>query len=166
MMIQPFKRPLLLKAAIALGGLLAALVFLELGIRATGSAAKYLQNRRNAKALAAQGTIRVMCVGDSMTFSQYPQALEKLLNKNTYGLRFNVIDRGLPGTTSSDTLAALPNDLDVYKPHIVIAMIGENDKTPGRILLAQDFAPQNNWLRSLRIYRIWHYTAELLLKHK
>ncbi|HOX22728.1 MAG TPA: tetratricopeptide repeat protein, partial [Elusimicrobiales bacterium] len=154
------------KAAIALGGLLAALVLLELGIRATGSAAKYLQNRSNANALAEQGTIRVLCIGDSMTFNQYPPFLAQLLN-HRHDKRFNVIDCGFPRTTSSDTLAALKNQLDSYKPHMVIAMTGENDKTPGRILLGEDFAPRkSHWLESLRLYRLYHYTVELLLKHK
>ena len=154
-----------LKTAVMLAGLLSALLLVELGLRGTGLAMKVYLSHHNAKALSAQGSIRILCAGDSMTFNQYPPALEKLLNKNKKGLKFTVIDRALPGTNSTDTMAGLEKNLDEYKPDIVIAMMGENDKVPGRILLDTAGAPEGG-IKTLRLYRLWHYTRELLLKNR
>jgi len=156
----------MLKSAVVLGGLITALLAVELGIRGTGLAVKSYLSHRNAKALSAQGSVRVMCVGDSMTFNQYPATLERLLNQNKHGLKFTVVDRALPGTNSADTMAGLERDVDAYKPDIVVSMMGENDKVPGRILLDTHGMADKSGLKSLRLYRLWHYTRELLLKNK
>ena len=154
-----------LKTSIVLAGLLTALLLVELGLRGTGLAVTAYRSHRNAKALTTQNSLRVLCVGDSMTFNQYPPTLEKLLNKNKHGLKFTVIDRALPGTNSTDTMAGLEKNLDEYTPDIVIAMMGENDKVPGRILLDTAGTPEGG-IRTLRLYRLWHYTRELLLKNR
>jgi len=144
---------------------MSALLLMELGVRGAGLALKAYLSHRNAAAMSARGTVRVMCIGDSMTFGQYPATLEKLLAKNKNGLKFAVIDRSLPGTNSSDTLLSLKKNLDAYQPNIVLAMIGENDKAPGRIL-QNEKGEKESGLKDLRIYRIWHYTRELLLKNR
>ncbi|HOX22162.1 MAG TPA: hypothetical protein PLL10_01755, partial [Elusimicrobiales bacterium] len=160
-------KPIAIKAAIALCGLLAALIIVELGIRVAGLASTQYQRHRNSKALAALGTIRVMCVGDSMTANQYPLQLEALLNQNKLGLKFSVIDRALPATNSAFTVTRLEQDLDIYKPNIVIAMIGENDNAVFRIFDdKQPGSKSEGLLPSLRIFRLWHFFQDLLLKHK
>ena len=156
---------ILRKTVIILVGLMSALLLVEFGVRGAGLALQAYLSQRNAKAMSARGNVRVMCIGDSMTFGQYPATLEALLAKNKNGMKFAVIDRSLPGTNSSDTLLALRKNLDAYQPDMVIAMIGENDKAPGRIL--QDASGEREGgLKNLRLYRLWHYTRELLLKNR
>lgn len=147
---------------VLLPGLLLALSCAELAIRAAGMAAKSFQHRRNSRALSGRSSVRVMCIGDSMTFNQYPERLEELLNSAGKGVSFSVVDRALPCTNSMDTLASLKKDLDEVNPDIVLCMMGENDAAPGRILRVEKAVSP---LQRLRLYRAWHYTKELLLKN-
>ncbi|NLO91700.1 MAG: hypothetical protein GX410_06890 [Elusimicrobia bacterium] len=62
--------------------------------------------------------------------NQYPAKLEQELNRAGKGVKFSVIDKGVIGISSDGILAALPENLDTYKPDMVIAMLGENDSGP------------------------------------
>ncbi|NLO91187.1 MAG: tetratricopeptide repeat protein [Elusimicrobia bacterium] len=149
------RKPLIAAAAV-LAGLLCALLALELGVRIWGFAAGQARDRRNALALSSLSAVRVLCIGDSMTFNQYPSFLEDALNKASPGKRFSVLDAGLPGSDSWDALAALPGQLDKYRPDVVLAMIGGSDTRNSRPV-ARNSAENAGLPRSLRIAWLWHY---------
>jgi tetratricopeptide (TPR) repeat protein len=90
-----------------------------------------------------------MCVGDSITFmggeNSYPAQLEEILNKHNTGIRFKVINKGIPGSISAITLSQLEEDLEKYKPHMVITMIGVNEYRGG-------FAYEDNIVSKIKIF--------------
>ena len=82
---------------------------------------------------AFDGTI--VCLGDSLTAGYgvkekeaYPARIERRLNESGY--RWQVINAGISGETSSETLARINQVLEL-KPAIVILEIGINDGFQG-----------------------------------
>lgn len=83
----------------------------------------------------APGVLRIICLGDSITFGQdvsdhytYPYQLEKILANSAAGEeRFEVINAGVPAYTSRQGLACLDQRLLKYKPDLVILGFGFND---------------------------------------
>ena len=77
----------------------------------------------------AKNEFRILCIGDSMTIvSNYPLYLEKKLNENVAGIRFEVINKGVAEVDTSAYFAKNINDyLSKFKPDMVIAMVGYSD---------------------------------------
>ena len=65
---------------------IAAILFVEIMLRATGVFIMSIQNYKNRMALYNQDTIRILCIGESTTFmggeNSYPSQLENILNKS------------------------------------------------------------------------------------
>jgi tetratricopeptide (TPR) repeat protein len=97
---------------------------------------------------------RVLCLGESTTFGAqvaYPAELEKLLNAG--GRRYQVINGGVPGIDTDEILRRLDGNLARYRPHIVVAMMGANDRgTPWAQALARAGGP-GSW-RIVRLARL------------
>jgi tetratricopeptide (TPR) repeat protein len=117
----------LLAAALALAGL-------ELALRAAGAAVSL--SRRARVLFVSRDKVRVVCLGESTTFgaaTSYPAELEKLLNASSP--RYAVFNLGLSGGRTDDILHELEADLDLYRPDVVVAMMGVNDAGPVSELL-------------------------------
>jgi len=78
-----------------------------------------------------EGTVRVVCLGDSITFGHcvedeetYPAVLQELLSRQG---RFEVVNGGVPALASELTLRKLLNDALPLSPHIVVVCVGPND---------------------------------------
>lgn len=74
----------------------------------------------------------VLCAGDSNTFGagakngySYPEQLQKLLDGEK--LKYTVYNLGEPGMNSSTLLLELPGWIELYRPRIVVLLIGAND---------------------------------------
>jgi tetratricopeptide (TPR) repeat protein len=90
-----------------------------------------------------------MCLGESTTADQYPPFLEEILNQHNIGVKFSVIDKGIRGIDSIGILSNLEENLNIYKPNMIITMMGVNDnvgvvpyggfQTPKAILLLKSF---------------------------
>ncbi len=104
---------------------------LELFLRLGGAASISIQDYQNKAHLKDAHAYRIMCIGESTTFAggkeSYPSQLERILNDRAKGKRFEVINRGIPGSDSADIVANLKKDIELYKPNMVIAMVGIND---------------------------------------
>lgn len=102
---------------------------------------------------AEAGSAFVLCQGDSNTFGlhvepseAYPGALQKLFDE--HGLAdARVVNRGVPGKPSWVVAAELERDLELYRPRIVVVMVGVNDRNQlrpddlvSRVLQASRFA--------------------------
>jgi lysophospholipase L1-like esterase len=94
----------------------------------------------------AAGAIRILCLGDSITFGYrvpvvwperpkeyghdwlpYPMLLERRLRAANPGRQIEVIALAVPGYTSYQGLAWLRRDIEELKPDVVTACFGWND---------------------------------------
>lgn len=141
------------KVSLIIFGLFLFLVLLEAGLRFSGFFLLFLQEYRNRYSLAKNGEYRILCLGESTTRSGYPVFLEKILNERKSGIKFTVIDKGICGTNTAYILAQLENNLNRYKPHMVIAMMGINDS--GEHLPAKPSSDgAGSFLAELKIYQL------------
>jgi len=115
------------KISLIFFGLFLTIVILEIGLRIGGFTILSMQEHRNLQSIKQEGSFRIMCLGESTTQGQYPAYLEEILNKRNIGVKFSVIDKGLAGTNTTRILCSLEDDVNKYKPHMIISMIGIND---------------------------------------
>ncbi len=125
--IVSFKTPFWQKIILIILGLFLTIVILEMGLRLGGGILLSLQEYRNSLSIRQKGAYRILCLGESTTQGQYPRFLEEILNQRSNGIKFSVIDKGLSGINTSGILAALENNLNEYKPDMVVVMMGIND---------------------------------------
>ena len=74
----------------------------------------------------------ILCMGDSNTFGagakngySYPEQLQKLFDGEKS--KYTVYNLGVPGMNSSTLLLELPGWIELYRPRIVVLLIGSND---------------------------------------
>ncbi|MFH1397340.1 MAG: tetratricopeptide repeat protein [Candidatus Omnitrophota bacterium] len=122
---------ILQKIGLVVLGIFLFFVILEVVLNIGGFLFSALQEYRNDISFKQKGVYRILCLGESTTAvggeDSYPNQLESILNQRKAGIRFSVINNGVPGIISSLILARLNDDLDKYKPDMVIAMMGIND---------------------------------------
>ncbi|HRY30655.1 MAG TPA: tetratricopeptide repeat protein [Elusimicrobiota bacterium] len=121
------------RGVLVAAGVLLSLALAEIGLRFAGSLSLRRQERRNMRALSAKGTYRILCLGESTTAyggeNSYPSQLEKILNARAGGVRFAVVNRGVPGTDSARIADGIDDNLDRYAPAMVVTMMGANEET-------------------------------------
>jgi len=108
-------------------GVIVSLTVIELSLRAGAFAISTLQEYKNTLKLREKAEITIMCIGESTTAGPYPDILEKVLNERSRTNKFRVINKGLGGCVTDDIVAGLADNLNTYKPDIVVSMIGIND---------------------------------------
>lgn len=147
---------------LALGiGVVLALVLVEIGMRTLGERILAAQESRNEILPKDAQSIRILTLGESTTADFYgeesretvqawPRQLEVKLAEQGAGVR--VYNLGRTATTTSGILSRLPEQLDQYRPQIVISMMGINDS----VSFLNENAP---WWKQLRVVklsrRIW-----------
>ena len=142
------------KVSLIFLGLFLALIILEISLRLGGFITLSLQEKNNLASLKQKGTYRIMCLGESTTSHQYPPFLEEFLNKQNIGIKFSVIDKGIPGTNTMFILDQLESNIDKYKPDMVITMMGINDF--GSHMPVEDYSDSKimSSLQSLKVYKL------------
>ncbi|MGE0268520.1 MAG: tetratricopeptide repeat protein [Candidatus Omnitrophota bacterium] len=146
-------------------GFIMTVIFVETGMRLSGFVFKYYQSYKNHQALKETGAYRILCIGESTTFSgtlehSYPYQLEKILNQKNLGIKFRVINEGILGVTSGIILSNLKENLSKYAPDMVITMIGIND---GRNDVTEEVLgnDKDNWfilaVKRLKVYRLLNH---------
>lgn len=147
------------KIVYVLAGIMLALAALELGMRITGKVLSYRQNRRNTMALQRSGAYRILCLGESTTAGQWPLFLEEMLNEKKTGLKFTVIDKGVPGTNTGFIVSMLEENIDRYKPDMVITMMGANDVWTNIVYRGTLAVRTEIFLKNFRIYKLFRILA-------
>ena len=161
------KTKLIHKIALVSASILGVIILLELGMRAGGFALTYTQERSNKIALRQQGTFRIMCIGESTTAAtcseeSYPKQLQEILNQADIGIRFSVINKGIGGVTTSTLVSRLDQNLETYKPDMVVVMMGVNDNR--NEIVQREPEDQHSplpFFKRLKVYKL----AKLLLAH-
>ena len=118
------------KTSVLVLGALVVLVLLELGLRAGGALFMGRQRCANLIALGEGTELRVLCLGESTTAfggeDSWPAQLQELLRQRL-GCEVAVINGGIPSTNSTVLLSKLPQQIEEYRPGLVVAMMGAND---------------------------------------
>ncbi len=112
-------------------GIFVFFVVLEIGLRIEGKFLSFVQDNNNKKDKYVDNTCIILCVGESHTAlggrNSYPAQLERILNAKKKGVKFKVINKGIIAGTSSSVLDHLEDNIDTYKPDIVVVMMGLSD---------------------------------------
>ena len=137
-------------------GLFLATFIIEAGLRIGEFILISLQERTNILSLKREGAYRIMCLGESTTFREYPLYLEEILNSSkAVDIKFTVIDKSVPSITTDAILLTLEDNLDKYKPDMVITMMGINDSGGVHIPYEElDILTKKSFLDQFKIYKL------------
>lgn len=150
------------KTALVIFGIVSCALIVESALRIAGSAYLFSQERHNKLSdnRFDPRQYRILCLGESTTACEgdtaYPRQLEGILNQRIPGMRFNVINKGAPGTDTSGILGELEENLNRYRPHMVIAMMGINDDSDlaGQISHKGVSYFVKKMIKGLRVYKL------------
>lgn len=151
-------RPTLIITGATLLAGLTVVVLLEVGLRT--AAWVILSGRDDGP---AAGSASILCVGDSWTYGvesedparySYPAQLQRMVDKRLGRYRYRVINRGRPGLNSRLLRARLLQQLERFKPSVVVLLIGgSNFDNAGRELSGDTDKELSHW-RRLRVVRL------------
>lgn len=151
------------KILFSTGGLVIALLILEISLRFTGFLYKIYRVDKNISATQDMNTIKILCLGDSFTFGvgvqkgySYPEQLEKMLNQNSQQ-HFIVYNAGVPGSNSSYIAKHLEANIKKYNPDIILLLTGRNNNS--------NFADSNYFLFLDKNPKTYLYRADAFLSH-
>ncbi len=160
------KTPLLQKVALIGLGIFLCLFFIELLLRLVGGLFLLRQENRNLQSLKKKGEYRILCLGESTTALggtiSYPEQLESILNESGLGIKFSVINKGIPGTSTKFILEQVEKYLNKYHPDMVITMMGINDYDHGYSMINMDtrgISDENSFIGGLRIVKMTEFVA-------
>ena len=147
------------KILLVISGLFLCVVLLEAGLRIGGFILSSLQEHRNIISIKKKGTFRIMCLGGSTTAggeNAYPHQLEEVLNQRDIGMKFSVINKGIPGINTTPILAQLEDNLNKYKPDMVITMMGITDFIFDNCMEYEDSLAEKTkiFLESFKTYKL------------
>lgn len=111
--------------------LIIVLLIFEVGFRL----AAFLKDRvLMPKQAISKEAFTILCVGDSTTEGlgvstelSYPVCLQRFLDQNVPERKFKVINIGKGGMNSSQVLNRFKNNLEKYRPNLVLLLVGIND---------------------------------------
>ncbi len=154
------KTSFLQKLLLVIFGILLSLILLEVGLRIAGAVLLSMQEYRNHRLAKEQGVYKIVCIGESTTMSggenSYPRQLERILNARSKGIKFQVINKGVSGTTTPVIISHLPAILDETKPNMAIVMMGIND---GKVYIPiekiRGWHKILAYLRDFRVYKLF-----------
>lgn len=158
-----YNTSLLKKIFLTVSSLFIFFVLLEIVMRLSGGIILFLREYSNSPAFKEKGAYRILCLGESTTASgganSYPSQLEKILNQRNIGIKFSVINAGLESIDSAFILSKLSENVNKFRPNMVITMIGLNDgpetmKYENAMPIKDAFS-----LRKFRVYKLAQYLA-------
>ncbi len=157
------------KFVLIIFGLSLTVILLEIGLRIAGAIVFYLQERHNHLSFS-DTEYRILCLGESTTAlggeDSYPGQLERMLNEHSKTKRFTVINKGVIGTNTDYIREHVDQNLDQYKPQLVIVMMGVND----RFYFRPPQGPQWLWqiqlyFKNFRVYKLVNLLYEHITHH-
>lgn len=146
------------KIILEIFGVFLSLVLLETGLRIGGFVYLSLQEYRNKISIKQKRAYRILCLGESTTAfggkNSYPYQLEDILNQRDIGIKFSVINCGIPGTTTTAIASQLEDNLNKYAPNMVITMMGINDEEYPISYEDSSIRGPVLFLKNFRIYKL------------
>ncbi len=159
----------LLRVGLVVAGLLGAAVLVEGGLQL----ASLFVGARSASSIGGDRAHVVICAGDSHTYGYpcgaeeaYPGRLQVELDRRAPG-RYRVLNLGLPGMSSSQVRAYLPQWIDRYRAEAVIVCVGMNNSWN---VSETESSGRSSWVhrsvQSLRLYRLLRLLLRRLPAHE
>ena len=139
-------------------GIFISLIIIESTLQITSVILQNKTNNTIKNKIINKEHIKILCIGESTTYKQYPIQLQEILDKD-YPNKFTVIDCGLFGQKSINILDNLNDWIDKFKPNIIVSMIGIND---WKILPweKQEYNLFYNLLNKFILYKIFYYLID------
>ena len=115
------------KAVLMIFGFFMALIIIEITLRFAGFV--YTPELP----INSKNKYVILVLGESMSANMldgelsWPQKLELILNNNSKGKEFLVVNKAIPGTNTAFILKNLRFNLEKYNPSMVITLMGAND---------------------------------------
>jgi tetratricopeptide (TPR) repeat protein len=108
--------------------LMIGFLLLECALRFSGYLVHLPKITRNHFAAKERQDVRILCIGESTTDSQWPKYLEEALEQSGLSsYSFAIVDKAITSVDTARLVAELPDHMQKYEPHLVIAMVGVND---------------------------------------
>ena len=114
-----------------------SLLSIELGLQCGYTLGRIVldQKQKETRIKKSGTTCTILALGESTTATggtmAWPAQLERILNQDidmtNKGIRCQVINEGVVGTNTTVILSHLQEYINIYKPNIVISMMGVND---------------------------------------
>jgi lysophospholipase L1-like esterase len=131
-------------------GILVALAIIECSIWLAGHLA---YSKGDARLDTDDKSYVILALGESTTAdltlgqSSWPYELEGMLNNNTLGMSFRVVNKGMIGRDTTAILAQVDGFIEEYDPDMIISMIGINDQpdTQGPVGLGKIAMKTKTW---------------------
>ena len=148
------------KIVLVIFGFVLFLIFLETGLQVGSLALLSGQYSSNKISVDADGYYRILTLGESTTAwgdkDSWSSQLEWILNNNRNSeIKFKVFNEGTSAKTTPFILTKLEDNLDKYKPHMVITMMGINDETYSSMKQGERITLNNpTWLEKFRVYKL------------
>ncbi|MBU1863641.1 MAG: hypothetical protein KKH94_08275 [Candidatus Omnitrophica bacterium] len=112
-------------------GIVLFFLLLEVGLRFGGFLFSWMQEYRNKTSIQKYGEYRILCIGESTTAmggeDSYPSQLEEILNKALPGIAVSVVNEGVGSASMQVLVGRLEDNIQTYKPHLIVTMAGIND---------------------------------------
>lgn len=157
-------------AALVLG-VVFTLVGLELALALSARLFLVLQESENRRALSGGADeVRVLALGESttavagdetgkllVTRTAWPAQAEEALNRRQEKVRFDVVNLGSMGGTSSTVLDRLEPALATYRPQAIVVMMGIKDTADEHV---QGPTPERAFPYSLRTVQLLRWATE------
>lgn len=148
------------KLLLVIAGLIICATLLEIGLRTAGYIIRTAKDYDNMVKIRKTGCYRILCLGESTTASDcigsYPSSLQNILNQSKMKIEFVVINQGMTGINSSYIAGHIQYFLRKYNPHLVITMMGINDRAPYEFDQdSESTFPKNNFLSFFKIYKLY-----------
>lgn len=151
------------KLGLILFGTFLGIALIEVLLNLGGIFFLSVQELRNWSSAKSGDSFRILCLGESTTAiddgHSYPRQMETILNNRNLGIKFSVINKGVPGIYTEGILARLNENLEKYKPDMVITMIGINDPLMEK---KSHFLS----LRHFKVYKLADYLVNALTDKK
>lgn len=147
------------KIVLIIFGLILFLIFLEIGLHIGSFVLLSIQHSSNKIPVDADGYYRILVLGESTTAwggeESWSSQLELILNNQNSGIKFKVFNEGASAKTTLFILTKLEDNLDKYKPHMVITMMGINDETYSSMKQEERIMLNSpSWLEKSRVYKL------------
>ena len=137
------------------------LILLEIALRAAGLFHLHSVRGGNNEVHSNDNSqYRILALGESTTGwrkNGWPNQLEKKLTSAYPKAKFKVYNEGIPASNTANILNSLDENLQKYKPHLVITMMGINDFDLSYKFDEKEELGFLQLLNSLRVVKLLHW---------